>query len=122
MPVHAALGRARARRDARAEVDRQARADDYDHAIRQIVSQAVSSSEVIDIFAAAGLQRSNVEILSDAFLAEVAGMEHRNLPVELLLRLLSDEIRKRSRRHLVQSRSFALLLALLGWLGGTLTL
>ncbi len=86
---------------------RQRSEDDLDHAIRQIVSRAVSSDQVIDIFAAAGLKKPDLSILSDEFLVEVRGLPHRNLAVELLRRLLSDEIRTRSRKNLVQSRSFA---------------
>jgi type I restriction enzyme, R subunit len=82
-------------------------ADDLDHAIRQIISRAVASDEVIDIFAAAGRQTPNIAILSDEFLAEVQGMKRKNLALEILKKLLSDEIKTRSRRNLVQSRSFA---------------
>jgi type I restriction enzyme R subunit len=81
-----------------------------DQAIRQIVSKAVASEEVIDIFAAAGLKSPDISILSDEFLAEVRGMEHRNLALELLRKLLNDEITARSRQNLVQSRSFAAML------------
>ena len=83
---------------------------DLDHAIRQIVSKAVSSNEVIDIFAAAGLKNPDISILSDQFLAEVRGMKHKNLAVELLRKLLNDEVKARSRHNLVQSRSFSELL------------
>jgi type I restriction enzyme R subunit len=58
--------------------------DELDHAIRQIISKAVVSDDVIDIFAAAGLKKPDISILSDAFLAEVRGMPQRNLAVELL--------------------------------------
>ncbi|MBP6834298.1 MAG: type I restriction endonuclease subunit R [Deltaproteobacteria bacterium] len=81
-----------------------------DQAIRQIVSKAVASDSVIDIFAAAGLKSPDISILSDQFLAEVRGMEHRNLALELLRKLLNDEIVVRSKQNLVQSRSFAALL------------
>lgn len=81
--------------------------DSLDHAIRQIISRAVASDEVIDIFAAAGMKQPNIAILSDEFLAEVQGLKRRNLALELLRKLLSDEIKVRSRRNLVQSRSFA---------------
>jgi type I restriction enzyme R subunit len=84
--------------------------DELDHAIRQIVSKAVSSDEVVDIFAAAGLKNPNISILSEEFLAELQGMEHKNLAVELLRKLLKDEIKIRSRKHLVQSRAFSELL------------
>jgi type I site-specific restriction-modification system R (restriction) subunit len=83
---------------------------DLDLVIRQIVSKAVSSDEVIDIFAAAGLKNPDISILSDQFLAEVRGMRHKNLAVELLRKLLGDEVKARSRHNLVQSRSFAELL------------
>jgi type I restriction enzyme R subunit len=84
--------------------------DEMEHAIRQIVSRAVVSGEVIDIFAAAGLKKPDISILSDEFLAEVRGMPQRNLAVELLQKLLKGEIRNRSRRNVVQARSFAELL------------
>ena len=84
--------------------------EEMDHAIRQIVSKAVTSDEVVDIFAAAGLRKPDISILSDEFLAEVRGMPHRNLAVELLQKLLKGEIRTRSRLNVVQSRSFAELL------------
>jgi type I restriction enzyme R subunit len=61
----------------------------------------------VDIFKAAGLKKPDISILSDEFLAEVRGMPHRNLAVELLQKLLRDETRLRSRRNLVQARSFA---------------
>jgi type I restriction enzyme R subunit len=83
---------------------------DLDHAIRQIVSRAVASDEVIDIFAAAGLQKPDISILSDEFLAEVRGMPQRNLAVETLRKLLEDEIKARGQTNVVQSRSFAQLL------------
>jgi type I restriction enzyme R subunit len=84
--------------------------EDLDHAIRQIVSRAVASDQVIDIFAAAGLRKPDISILSDTFLAEVRGMPQRNLAVELLGKLLRGEIKARSRRNVVQARSFAELL------------
>jgi type I restriction enzyme R subunit len=83
---------------------------DIDHAIRQIVSKAIVSDQVIDIFAAAGLKNPDISILSDQFLADVRGMKHRNLAVELLRKLLSDEVKARSKHSLVQARSFADLL------------
>jgi type I restriction enzyme R subunit len=82
-------------------------ADEMEHAIRQIISRAVVSGDVVDIFAAAGLKRPDISILSDEFLGEVRGMPQRNLAVELLRKLLIGEIRARSRRNVVQARSFA---------------
>jgi type I restriction enzyme, R subunit len=84
--------------------------EEIELAIRQIVSKAVSSDEVIDIFAAAGLKKPDISILSDEFLAEVRGMPQRNLAVEMLRKLLEGEIMTRGRKNVVQARSFAELL------------
>jgi len=84
--------------------------EDLDHAVRQIVSRAVAPEGVVDIFAAAGLGKPDISILSDEFLAEVRGMPRRNLAVELLQKLLKGEIRTRTCRNVVQARSFADLL------------
>ncbi len=81
--------------------------EDLDHAIRQIISKAMVSDEVVDIFAAAGLKKPDISILSDEFLAEVRGMPQRNLAVELLEKLLKGEIKTRGKHNLVQARSFA---------------
>jgi len=81
--------------------------EDLDHAVRQIISRAVAPEGVIDIFAAAGLQKPDISILSDEFLSEVRGMPHRNLAVDLLQKLLQGEISTRRRRNVVQGRSFA---------------
>jgi type I restriction enzyme R subunit len=81
--------------------------EEVEHAIRQIVSRAVASDEVIDIFAAAGLKKPDISILSDEFLAEVRGMPQRNLAVEMLRKLLDGEIKTRKRKNIIQARSFA---------------
>jgi type I restriction enzyme R subunit len=81
-----------------------------DHAIRQIVSKALVSDEIVDIFAAAGLKKPDISILSDEFLGEIRGMPQRNLAVELLRKLLVGEIKTRSQRNVVQARSFTELL------------
>ena len=81
--------------------------EELDHAVRQIVSRAVASVGVIDIFAAAGLKKPDISILSDEFLAEVRGMPRRNLAVELLQKLLKGELAARRRKNVVQARSFA---------------
>jgi type I restriction enzyme R subunit len=84
--------------------------EELDLAVRQIVSRAVASDGVVDIFAAAGLAKPDLSILSEEFLAEVREMPQRNLAVELLQKLLNGEIKARSRRNVVQGRSFADLL------------
>jgi type I restriction enzyme R subunit len=81
--------------------------EELNHAVRQIVSRAVASEGVVDIFAAAGLQKPDISILSDEFLAEVRGMPQRNLAVELLQKLLKGELRTRRRKNVVMARSFA---------------
>ena len=81
--------------------------EDLDLAVRQIVSRAVASEGVMDIFAAAGLGKPDISVLSDEFLAEVQGMPQRNLAVELLQKLLRGELSLRRRSNVVQARSFA---------------
>jgi type I restriction enzyme, R subunit len=76
-------------------------------AIKQLVDEALSSDKVIDIFDAAGLEKpdiSGLEILSDEFLLEVQGMKHKNLAMELLKKILNDQIRNLGKRNLVQSK------------------
>jgi type I restriction enzyme R subunit len=97
--VRAALSK-RAEAEARPE-------EDLDLAVRQIISRAVTSGGVIDIFAAAGLDKPDISVLSDEFLAEVQGMPQRNLAVELLQKLLRGELATRRRTNVVQARSFA---------------
>ncbi|NCC34661.1 MAG: DUF3387 domain-containing protein, partial [Chloroflexia bacterium] len=77
-----------------------------DHAVRQLVSKAIAPDQVIDIFAAAGLKKPDISILSDEFLAEVRGLPQKHVAVELLRKLLADEITTRSRTNAVQGRSF----------------
>jgi len=81
--------------------------ENVEQAIRQIISRAVASDEVIDIFKSAGLKKPDISILSDEFLADLQNMPQRNVAIELLRKLLDDEIKLRSRKNLVQSRSFA---------------
>jgi len=81
--------------------------EELDLAVRQIVSRAVASEGVVDIFAAAGLKKPDISILSDQFLSEVKGMPQRNLAVELLQKLLSGEIRVRRKKNVVLAKSFA---------------
>lgn len=88
--------------------------EEVETAIRQIISDALISTEVIDIFQAAGLQNpeiSGLNILSDEFMAELKDMPRKNLALELLRRLLNDEIKKRSTRNIIQSKKFSEMLA-----------
>ena len=84
--------------------------EDIDSAIRQIISGAVASERVLDIFAAANLDKPDISVLSDDFLAEMRKLPQRNLAVEALQRLLKGELATRRRRNVAQSRSFAAML------------
>lgn len=77
---------------------------DMETAIKQVIDQALSSEKVIDIFDAVGIKKPDISILSEEFLLEVKGMKHKNLAIELLKKILNDEIRIRSKYSLVQSK------------------
>jgi len=81
--------------------------EEMETAIKQILSDAIVSEDVIDIFDAAGIKKPDISILSDEFLAEVKGMTHKNLALELLKKLLKGEIRTRTKVNLVQSKKFS---------------
>lgn len=85
--------------------------EEIETAIRQIINDAIVSREVIDVFDAAGIRRPDISILSDEFLADIQGMERRNLALELLKRLLNDEIKTRGQMNMVQGRKFSEMLA-----------
>ncbi|RPI13217.1 MAG: type I restriction endonuclease subunit R [Ignavibacteriae bacterium] len=80
--------------------------DDLDTAIKQIISKAIASDKVIDIFKAVGLKKPDLSILSDEFLAEVKAIPQQNLAFELLKKLLNDEIKIRTKKNLVRKKSF----------------
>ena len=85
--------------------------EERDLAIRQIINSAVVSEEVVDVFDAVGLDKPNIGILDDAFLAEVRNLPERNLAVELLERLLEGEIKSKFASNIVQQKKFSELLA-----------
>ena len=94
------------------EVSSQRRSDEArDLAIRQIISSAVVSGEVVDIFQSVGLDKPNIGLLDDDFLAQVHNLPEKNLAVELLERLLQGEIKSRFASNVVQDRKFSDLLA-----------
>lgn len=80
---------------------------DMDAAIKQLVSRAVSSTEVVDVFKAAGIEQPDISILSDEFLEDVKNLPQKNLALELLRKLINDEIKTRSGKNVVQARSFS---------------
>ena len=76
-------------------------------AIRQIVDKAVVSEGIVDVFDAVGIKKPDISILSDEFLTEIQGMERKNLALELLKKLLNDEIKMRMRKNFIQSRKLS---------------
>ncbi len=85
--------------------------EDIETAIRQIINDAIISTEVVDIFDAAGIAKPHIEILTDEFLEQIKNLPRKNLALELLKRLLNDEIKKRSTYNLIQSKKFSEMLA-----------
>ncbi|MBL7864483.1 MAG: type I restriction endonuclease subunit R [Cyclobacteriaceae bacterium] len=81
--------------------------EEIDTAVKQIISDAVVADEVVDIFDAAGIKKPDISILSDEFLAEVKGMEHKNVALELLKKLLNDEVKARRKSNLVEAKKFS---------------
>lgn len=87
------------------ESDRQEGKERYDSVIKNIVSTAISSDKVVDIFESAGMEKPDISILSDDFLQEVKSMQYKNVALELLKKLLNDEVRVRTKRNIAQSKS-----------------
>jgi type I restriction enzyme R subunit len=79
--------------------------ESYDSVIRNIVNSAISSDQVVDIFSAAGLEKPELSILSEEFLKEIEGMKYKNVAIGLLRKLLSDEIKIRSKHNLAKSKT-----------------
>lgn len=84
---------------------------EMESAVRQLIDKAVVSEGVVDVFDAAGIQKPDISILSDEFMSEVRGMEQKNLAVELLRKLLNDEIKSRTKRNALQSKKLSEMLA-----------
>jgi type I restriction enzyme, R subunit len=80
--------------------------EEIETTIRQVIDKALVSEQVIDVFDAAGIKRPDISILSEEFLMELKGMEHKNVALEVLKKLLNDEIKSRAKRNLVKSRTF----------------
>ena len=79
--------------------------EDIETTIRQVIDQALVSEKVIDVFDAAGIKKPDISILSEEFLQELKGMEHKNIAMEVLRKLLNDELKARSKKNLVKSKS-----------------
>lgn len=81
--------------------------EEIETAIKQIISEAITADKVIDVFDAAGIKKPNIEILDERFLQELKDLPQKNLAVELLKKLLKDEIKKRTKINLVESKKFS---------------
>lgn len=79
--------------------------EEIETTIRQVIDQALVSEQVIDVFDAAGIKKPDISILSEEFLLELKGMEHKNVAMEVLKKLLNDEIKTRSKKNLVKSKT-----------------
>jgi type I restriction enzyme R subunit len=79
--------------------------EEIETTIRQVIDEALVSEQVIDVFDAAGIKKPDISILSEDFLLELKGMEHKNVALEVLKKLLNDEIKARAKKNLVQSKS-----------------
>ncbi len=80
--------------------------EEIETTIRQVIDKALVSEQVIDVFDAAGIKKPDISILSEEFLLELKGMEHKNVALEVLKKLLNDEIKSRAKKNLVKSRTF----------------
>lgn len=80
--------------------------EEIETTIRQVIDKALVADKVVDVFDAAGIKKPNISILSEEFLMEVKNMEHKNIAVELLKKLINDEIKVKIRKNLVKSKSF----------------
>jgi len=81
--------------------------EEIETAIRQLIDKAIVSEGVIDIYDAAGIKKPDISILSEEFLEEIRNMKRKNIAIELLRKLLADEISLKSRRNLIQGKSFS---------------
>lgn len=79
--------------------------EEIETTLRQVIDKALVSEQVIDVFDAAGIKKPDISILSDEFLLELKGMEHKNVALEVLKKLLNDELKVRAKKNLVQSKS-----------------
>ncbi|MFC1478743.1 type I restriction endonuclease subunit R [Candidatus Margulisiibacteriota bacterium] len=79
--------------------------EEVETAIRQVIDKALVTEQVIDVFDAAGIKKPDISILSEEFLLEVKNMEHKNIALEVLKKLLNDEIKTRTKKNLIQSKS-----------------
>ena len=94
----------------RENVNRNLSDEKVQQAMREVLSQSLASDKVVDIFQVAGLERPDVSIFSEAFLEEVRNVEQKNVALEILKRLLKDELKSKAKRNLIQSKKYSELL------------
>ena len=92
------------------DADKKISDDEVQHALKQVMSKALVSDRILDVFEVAGLKHPNISILSDSFLEEVKNIKHKNLAVEALSRLLKDEIKSKMKKNIVQDQKYSKLL------------
>ncbi|MDP2724017.1 MAG: HsdR family type I site-specific deoxyribonuclease, partial [Bacteroidales bacterium] len=81
--------------------------EEIETTIKQVIDKALVTEQVVDVFDAAGLKKPDISILSEEFLQEIRGMEHKNISIEVLKKLLADEIRYRGRTNIVKEKSLS---------------
>ena len=79
--------------------------EEIETTIRQVIDKALVSDKVIDIFDAAGIKKPDISILSEEFLMEVKNMKHKNIAIEVLKKLINEEIKTRTKKNLIQSKT-----------------
>ena len=84
--------------------------EEVETTIRQVIDKALVSEQVVDIFDAAGIKKPDISILSDEFLSELKNHQHKNIAIEVLKKLLNDELKSRAKRNLVQSQAMLVML------------
>ncbi len=92
------------------DTDKKLSDENVQHAMKQVVSKALASNKVVDIFQVAGLKKPDISIFSESFLEEVKNIKHRNLAVEMLARLLKGELKAKIKTNIIQTKKYSELL------------
>ncbi|MBU2845307.1 type I restriction endonuclease subunit R [Acidithiobacillus ferriphilus] len=87
--------------------DAESLVEEQEYAIRQLIDQSIAPEGVVDLYAVAGLPRSEISLLSDEFIHQIEAMPEKNLALEMLRRLLQDKVRKEGKGNLIQSKAFS---------------
>ena len=87
--------------------DAESLVEEQEYAIRQLIDQSIAPEGVVDLYAVAGLPKSEISLLSDEFIHQIEAMPEKNLALEMLRRLLQDKVRKEGKGNLIQSKAFS---------------